>query len=240
MYGKTLKELNTKFLVRKYFLSNIIYEKICNQNEFSYFRLQLNPNLNYIIKNKKFFLLVNKGSVLINKKNHIDSFKEILFCEGFLSLKCIEKTELYIFFFKNVSNIKIKESKKKNFSKIKTSKIKTKKKYWGAIYDIIQNKSGAIKIIEMKANTQSSMEFHIIKKENYFLENGLMNLGIRHSRGINGVIKLKKNNSFLMKPGTMHMRMAKKKCKIVEMSTRDYDNDSIIVHDGKKYKFKIN
>ena len=42
-----------------------------------------------------------------------------------------------------------------------------------------------------------------------------------------------------MKPGTMHMRMAKANCKIIEMSTKDNDNDSIIVHDGKKYQFKI-
>ncbi len=91
----------------------------------------------------------------------------------------------------------------------------------------------------MKKNTQSSMEFHINKKENYFIEYGEMNLGIRYSRGLNGLIKLKKNNSFLMKPGTMHMRMAKKNCRIIEMSNRDMDSDSIIVHDGKKYKFRV-
>ena len=239
MYGKTLKELNTKFIVKKSFFSNIMFEKICNQKEFSYFRVQLNPNLNYLFENKNFYLFINKGSILINRRKHLDTFKEIFFCKGFLSLKCLKNTEIYIFFFKNVTNIKIKLSQKKNISKIKISKIKFKKKYWGAIYDLIQNKKGAIKIIEMKTGTQSSMEFHIIKKENYFLEKGMMNLGIRYSRGLNGIIKLKKNNSFLMKPGTMHMRMAKKDCKIIEMSTRDYDNDSIIVHDGKKYKFQI-
>ena len=31
----------------------------------------------------------------------------------------------------------------------------------------------------------------------------------------------------------------KENCKIIEMSTKDHDNDSIIVHDGKKYKFKV-
>ena len=30
------------------------------------------------------------------------------------------------------------------------------------------------------------------KKENYFIEYGEMNLGIRYSRGLNGLIKLKK------------------------------------------------
>ena len=92
----------------------------------------------------------------------------------------------------------------------------------------------------MKKNSQSSMEFHINKKENYFIEYGQVKLGIRYSRGLNGLINLKKNNSFLMKPGTMHMRMAKTNCRIIEMSNRDMDSDSIIVHDGKNYKFKVN
>ena len=43
-----------------------------------------------------------------------------------------------------------------------------------------------------------------------------------------------------MMPGTMHMRMAKKNTIIIEMSNRDDDTDSIIVHDGKTYKFKTN
>ena len=99
MYGKTLKELNTKFLVSKSVFPNIICEKICNQKEFSYFRIQLNSNLNYLLENKNFYLFVNKGSILINKRKHFNSFKEIFFCKGFLSLKCLENTELYIFFF---------------------------------------------------------------------------------------------------------------------------------------------
>ena len=40
-----------------------------------------------------------------------------------------------------------------------------------------------------------------------------------------------------MLPGTMHMRMAKLDSQIIEMSTKDNDDDSIIVHDGKKFKF---
>ena len=41
-----------------------------------------------------------------------------------------------------------------------------------------------------------------------------------------------------MKPGTIHMRMARQDTKIIEMSNKDSDSDSIIVHDGNKYKFK--
>ena len=41
-----------------------------------------------------------------------------------------------------------------------------------------------------------------------------------------------------MKPGTMHMRMASKESQIIELSNKDSDNDSIIVHDGLNFKFK--
>ncbi len=240
MYGKTLKELNNKFFVKKIRFNNLICEKISSEREFSYFRIKLDSNKLYKINEKLFYIFLNKGSIQINKIVYSDSFNETLFSKDTLYFKTIPDTEIYVFFFKKISKLKINLTKKKFTSKISILPIKHKKKYWGYIYDLLQNQKGAIKIIEMKTNTQSSMEFHINKKENYFLENGEMDLGIRYSRGLNGIIKLKKNNSFLMKPGTMHMRMAKKNCKIIEMSTKDQDNDSIIVHDGKKYKFKIN
>ena len=41
-----------------------------------------------------------------------------------------------------------------------------------------------------------------------------------------------------MLPGTMHMRMAKKDTIIIEMSNKDDDKDSIIVHDGKNISLK--
>ncbi len=240
MYGKTLKELNSKLFIKKNKKSNFIYEIISSEKEFSYFRVNLNPNLTYSINNNLFYLFINKGSILINKKLYSETFREILFSKKNLYFECNTETQLYLFFFKKIQKLKISKQKKNLTSKILSLPIKYKKKYWGDIYDLLQNKNGAIKIINMKKNTQSSMEFHIHKKENYFLESGELDLGIRYSRGLNGIINLKKNNSFLMKPGTMHMRMAKKDCKIIEMSTKDHDNDSIIVHDGKNYKFKIN
>jgi mannose-6-phosphate isomerase-like protein (cupin superfamily) len=239
MFGKNLKELNTKLHIKEINYKNLAYEKISSEKEFSYFRVKLNSNTRYIIKDKLFYLYLNKGSVFINKKEHTNSGKELLFSKNSLYFQTITQAELYVFFFKKISKLNIAPIQADLYSKISILKINKKKKYWGNIYDLLQNKNGAIKIIEMKINTQSSMEFHIKKKENYFVEEGEMDLGIRYSRGLNGIIKLKKNNSFLMKPGTMHMRMAKKNCKIIEMSTKDHDNDSIIVHDGKKYKFKI-
>ena len=239
MFGKTLKELNTKTSIKKIKRKNFSYENIASESEFSYFRLNLKSNCTYLINENSFYFFLNKGNILINNKSIFDEDKNLIFSKKKMSFKTLLNSEVYIFYFKKKTKVKINHTQHNIFSKINILKIRFKNKYWGTIYDLLQNKLGAIKIIEMKKNTQSSMEFHINKKENYFIEYGEMNLGIRYSRGLNGLIKLKKNNSFLMKPGTMHMRMAKKNCRIIEMSNRDMDSDSIIVHDGKKYKFRV-
>ena len=136
---------------------------------------------------------------------------------------------------KNNLNLKKKSNKKNNFYIVKNSSLK--KKYWGQIITLFSNKNGACKIINMKKESQSSMEFHIRKKENYYINYGKIDLGIRYGRAKQKTIKLSNKCSFLMLPGTMHMRIARQDTQIIEMSTKDEDNDSIIVHDGKKFKF---
>tara|TARA_B100000886_G_C20426982_1_gene494708 strand:- start:4536 stop:5255 length:720 start_codon:yes stop_codon:yes gene_type:complete len=238
MYGKKLKELNTKKALKRIKDSSWVLTKICSEHEYSYFKIQFKKNKIYSIKEKNFYIYVNSGGLIINKIlfPHSSSF---IFSKNKIYFKVKNKTSIYLFFFKESNLPKILHENKILKTKIKKLKIQKKKKYWGKILNLINNKNGAAKIIYMYKNTQSSMEYHINKKENYYLDYGLLDLGIRYSRGINGLIKLKKNNSFSMKPGTMHIRIAKENSKIVEMSNKDDDRDSIIVHDGKKYKFKV-
>ena len=51
MYGKTLKELDSRSLVKKIKYTNLIYEKISSEKEFSYFRVNLKQNIKYKINN---------------------------------------------------------------------------------------------------------------------------------------------------------------------------------------------
>jgi len=132
-----------------------------------------------------------------------------------------------------------KDKINKNFLKVKNQyKKNIQKKYWGYMTTLFKNKKGSIKVINMQRKTQSSMEFHINKKESYFICAGKLKLGLRYSRAKQKSLLLNKNNYFLMKPGTMHMRLALKDTFILEMSSRDEDNDSIIVEDGLRYKFR--
>ena len=50
--------------------------------------------------------------------------------------------------------------------------IKTVEKYWGDMKTLFENDMYTVKRIFMRKGTQSSMEYHISKKEAYFIESG--------------------------------------------------------------------
>ena len=95
-----------------------------------------------------------------------------------------------------------------------------------------------LKEIFMKGGTQSSMEYHIRKDENYYIQSGKLKVGIRLGRAENKSLILNKGDVFHIEPGVMHMRIALEDTIIIEWSNKDDDSDSNIVEDGKKYIFK--
>tara|TARA_X000000950_G_scaffold247616_1_gene306040 strand:- start:25407 stop:26129 length:723 start_codon:yes stop_codon:yes gene_type:complete len=237
MFGKNLKEINNKKVINKNEKLFFQISKICSEIEFSYMKIYMKKKKNFLIKEKNFYLFIEEGFLEINKR--IYNNKSLISCKNNAYIKSYNDISFYMFFFRKVNSPKIFKITKLLATNVFLINYNIKKKYWGEILDLVNTDKGAIKIINMNRNTQSSMEFHIHKKENYFLDKGQLDLGIRYGRAKNAIIKLKKNNSFLMMPGTIHMRMAREDSKIVEMSTKDNDKDSIIIHDGKNYKFKI-
>lgn len=232
MYGKTFKELNTKYtpLKKKYF-SKIFYEK-----NYSLYRIALKKNKYYKINNTNFYLYNCENITFTKQKKRHNS--NLIKSSKSLTFKATKNSYCYIL-FQGKTNLKMKNVKRlSNVISVKYKKIITIKKYWGEIITLFSNHKGAAKIINMNKKTQSSMEFHIKKIESYYISKGLIKLGIRFGRAKQKIINLKNNDCFLMKPGTMHMRMAHKKSQIIEMSNKDSDNDSIIVHDGLNFTFK--
>ena len=90
----------------------------------------------------------------------------------------------------------------------------------------------------MKQNSQSSMEYHIQKKESYLIEDGELKVGFRVGRAQNKSLVMKKGDIVTIPIGLMHMRMALKDTVILEISTPDDDSDSHLVEDGKKYVYQ--
>ena len=210
MFGKELIDINTKKTYKpNYFNENGL---ISSNNIYSFY---MKKNIEGVYHSSvEFFLLeINK----INyeefnyyrvKPNHQFNFN---------------KKFIYFLFSK----------KKILLKKTKISKLKQKKgtirdiryKYWGKIITLFnfKNLNIAAKLIYMKQNTQSSLEYHLFKSESYFILDGKINLGLRYSRANQSLLVLNKYNSFDMLPGVMHMRMSKQNSLIIEVSS--YDND---------------
>ena len=238
MYGKNLKNLNTKkkiiiFKSTKNYLGRIIFIT----EYYSLFRISAKKNFLLRLKETNFFYFIDKYN------NDFYTAKQFYYRvkNDNTAIELNTGDCLYVFFqkkLKKISIVEIKSSKEHYINCPFKFNLNVRNKYWGQIVSLFSNSKGAAKIIIMKKNSQGSMEFHINKLESYYISSGHIDLGIRYGRARNSIIKLKKNNTFFMKPGTMHMRMSKSNSKILEMSTKDSDNDSIIVHDGKNYKFK--
>ena len=229
MYGKKFKDIN--LIKRKPLkLKRVGFElsEIFNENNYSFIIIFSKKNQTLKMPLQKFYFLT--------EKELIEKSKLIFYGNDYLTTD--QNKKYYIFFEKKINFNKIKVLNKNNSKKNIKSIVKpNKKKYWGYIKNIFNQNNSCAKEIYMKKNTQSSMEFHIKKKESYYIYDGELDIGLRYSRAKQKITKLKKNNVFKMLPGTMHMRMAKKDTTILEMSNHDDDSDSIIVHDGKKFKF---
>ena len=100
MFGKKLKELNTKSSIKKIKRNNFSLENIAREHEFSYFRLNLKSKYKYLISENSFYFFLNKGGLLINDKKVLDTGKYLFFSKKKLYLKTLSNSEVYLFFFK--------------------------------------------------------------------------------------------------------------------------------------------
>ncbi|HKM72869.1 MAG TPA: hypothetical protein VJX94_22860 [Stellaceae bacterium] len=108
-------------------------------------------------------------------------------------------------------------------------------KYWGAIETIFSGDVAGKRIFVSKGG-QSSLEFHVEKRETYWIHAGLLKVGLRIGRAENHSIVLRPGESYDIRPGVMHMRIALEDTVIIEASTRDSDADSHLVEDGQTYR----
>lgn len=81
------------------------------------------------------------------------------------------------------------------------------------------------------------MEYHVHKREIYWVTMGELRLGLRDGRGDNRSIILKEGDCYEIEPGQMHMRIALTDVCILEACSVDTDDDTHIVFDGKTYCF---
>lgn len=112
-------------------------------------------------------------------------------------------------------------------------------KYWGWIKTCCATNDFTLKHIFMYKDSQSSLEYHVKKDENYYILSGKLKVGLRIGRAENKEVILNEGNIYHIPPGLMHMRFAIEDTHIIEWSNKDDDSDSHIVEDGLLYQHKV-
>jgi len=110
-----------------------------------------------------------------------------------------------------------------------------REKYWGRIETILSEDVAAKRIFVQKGG-RGSLEFHVEKRETYYIHSGLVKVGLRIGRAENHSIVMKPGESYDVRPGVMHLREGLEDTVIIEVSTRDSDSDSYLVEDGQTYR----
>ncbi len=180
---------------------------------------------------KKGVYFIEKGNLLV--KNKLISQYKVLIVpkDSDFELEVKEDSLVYLFTSDDFSpEIETEFEIRDSFDK--------REKYWGKIESIISEKSFAGKKMFMHSETQSSLEYHVHKKECYFLQEGKLKVGLRVGRAENKSVTLLPGDVFIMYPGLMHMRICMENCIIVEISTKDEDSDSHLVEDGQTYRHR--
>jgi len=234
-YGNTYKEVASHLShpieePTKY--GNVI--KAIDESEFSLSVYKLNKNAKVKLNfNHKGCLFVEEG-LLILKTKILDTVcsskleKRNVFkfpYKGDLRLFGLKENYFYVFQGKGYNG--------QDF--IIQNTFEVRDKYWGKIESIVSEEDYAGKRIFMKQNSQSSLEYHILKKEAYFLQSGKLKIGLRVGRAKNKSVILNPGDVFVINRGLMHMRIALKDSVIFEISTKDDDKDSHLVEDGRNY-----
>jgi len=110
-----------------------------------------------------------------------------------------------------------------------------REKYWGRIETIWDGELSGKRLF-VKKGGQSSLEYHVEKHESYWIQSGRLKVGLRIGRAENHSIILEPGESYDIRPGVMHMRIALEDTVIIEAGTKDSDADSYLVEDGQTYQ----
>lgn len=100
-------------------------------------------------------------------------------------------------------------------------------KVWGSEVWITNNSLYCGKILNFKKGHQSSLHFHKIKDETFYLLSGKIDFQLK-----NKIIPLSCGDTIRIKPGVVHRFFAKKDSQIIEVSTKHKNSDSIRIEKG--------
>jgi quercetin dioxygenase-like cupin family protein len=102
--------------------------------------------------------------------------------------------------------------------------MKIVEKPWGKEYIWAITPQYAAKVLEIQEGHQLSLQYHEVKKESIFVETGLLLLILEDEKGILQEHLMSPGDAKLIEPHKKHRMIAKKTCRIFEVSTPELDD----------------
>ena len=97
-------------------------------------------------------------------------------------------------------------------------------KPWGREVWIAHTDKYAMKIIEIRKGTRSSLQYHVKKHEHIYVDSGVMQVEWENDRGAMETLILKAGEVIENKPGRKHRMTAIEDVRLLEVSTPELDD----------------
>jgi mannose-6-phosphate isomerase len=104
------------------------------------------------------------------------------------------------------------------------SNVKIVEKPWGREIWVAHTDKYAFKIIEIKAGTRSSLQYHVRKHEHIYVDSGVLQMEWEDEKGEMLTLTLHPGAVVENKPGQKHRATAIEDVRILEVSTPELDD----------------
>jgi mannose-6-phosphate isomerase-like protein (cupin superfamily) len=102
--------------------------------------------------------------------------------------------------------------------------MKIVEKPWGREVWIAHTDRYALKLIEIKKDTRSSLQYHVRKHEHIFIDRGTLQLEWENDTGVMETLVLNAGEVVENKPGRKHRATALEDVRLIEVSTPELDD----------------
>ncbi len=112
--------------------------------------------------------------------------------------------------------------------------MKIVEKPWGRELWIAHTDKYALKIIEFKKGTRSSLQLHVKKHEHIYVDSGVLQMERENEQGSMETLTLKSGDVVENKPGRKHRATAIEDVRLIEVSTPELDDVVRLEDDYKR------
>jgi mannose-6-phosphate isomerase len=112
--------------------------------------------------------------------------------------------------------------------------MKIVEKPWGRELWLAHTDKYALKIIEVKKGTRSSLQYHVKKHEHIYIDSGIVQVERENDQGHMETLVLRPGDVIENQPGRKHRTMAIEDARLIEVSTPELDDVVRLEDDYKR------